>query len=160
MLLELKQKMNGSEMDISDLQKQLKVVQHKIDKLYDAIENGCVPLDQETKNRMDAHKTKIAELQTKIENYQSSPKASIDSIGSKEVDHWCDVLRKMLLDTKSSFAKGCLQLLIKEIVLTKNEVRVSGDPRALVGAIRFKAEKTNPTTEKSVIGFDKVCCAR
>lgn len=156
MLTELKQKIDGSGIDISDLQKQVKVVQHKIDKLYDAIENGYLPMDEETKSRMDGHKTKRAEIQAKIENYQYSPKASVDTIDSKDVDNWCGLLREKLLDPKSGFAKEYLQLLIKEIVLTKNEVKVSGDSRALVGAIKFRAEKINPTTANSVIGFNKV----
>ena len=47
---ELKQKIDaGSEMDISDLQKQVNVVQHEIVKLYDAIENGYLQMDEETK---------------------------------------------------------------------------------------------------------------
>ncbi len=156
-LKELKQRMSkDSGMDINDLNKQLKVVQHKIHQLYDAIETGCVSLDEDTKARMDDHKSKRAELAAKVANYQLSPKMLVDTIDPEEVKRWSELLREKLLDTTSGFPKEYLQLLIKEIVLTGKEVRVSGDSRALVGAIRFAAETKNPITSKKVIGFNDV----
>ena len=65
-------------------------------------------------------------------------------------------MREKLLDQSSGFSKGYLQLLVKEIVLKGNEVTISGDSRAMVGAIRFAAEKKNPIAAKAVIGFNEV----
>lgn len=95
-------------------------------------------LDEETKNRMDGHKAKKAELQARIQNYQLSPQAAVDSISDKDVEFWCEMLREKLLDTQSGFSKDFLQLLVREIVLTKNEVKVFGNPLALAGAIKFR----------------------
>lgn len=156
-LTELKERLNNDRgMDIKDLNKQLKITQHKIEQLYAAIESGCVSLDEDTKARMDANKSKRAEIAAKIANYQLSPKALVETIDPDEVKRWSKMLREKLLDTESGFSKEYLQLLIKEIVLTGKEVLVSGDTRALVGAIRFTAEKKNPTTAKTVIGFNEV----
>jgi len=156
-LRELKQRMNkeGGQ-DINDLNKQLKVAQHKIDQLYEAIESGCVALDSDTKARMEAHKSKRAEIAAKVANYQMSPKKLVDTISQDEIKRWSELLREKLLDTTGGFPKEYLQLLIKEFVLTGKEVRVSGDTRAMVGAIRLAAETKNPTTAKAVIGFNGV----
>jgi hypothetical protein len=78
----------------------------------------------------------------------------VDTIDNEEEKRWSELLREKLLDTTSGFPKEYLQLLIKEIVLTGKEVRVSGDSRALGRAIRFAAETKNPTTSKKVIGFN------
>ena len=116
-LTELKHRLNNdSGMDIKDLNKQLKLIEHKIEHLYAAIESGCISLDEDTKARMDAHKSKRAEIAAKIANYQISPKALVETIDPYEVKRWSEMLREKLLDTESGFSKEYLQLLIKEIV--------------------------------------------
>lgn len=157
-ILEFKTRMNnGDGMDIKDLNKQLKIVQHKIDKLYEAIENDCIALDEDTKARMEEHKAKRTELAAKIANYRMSPTAIADTVTSAEVDKWTELLREKLLDTTGGFSKDYLKLLINKIVVTGKEVKVTGDPRAMVGAIRMAvAEKKNPIAAEAVIGFNSV----
>ena len=82
---------------------------------------------------MDSHKSERAEIAAKVANYQMSPKKLVDTISQDEIKRWSELLREKLLDTTVGFPKEYLQLLIKEIVLTGKEVRVSGDPRALGG---------------------------
>jgi len=157
-ILEFKARMNnGDGMDIKDLNKQLKVVQHKIEKLYEAIENGCIELDEDTKGRMEEHKAKRTELAAKIANYRMSPTAIADTVTSAEVAKWTELLREKLLDTNGEFSKDYLKLLINKIVVTGNEVKVTGDPRAMIGAIRMAVEeKKNPIAAEAVIGFNSV----
>ena len=54
------------------------------------------------------------------------------------------------------FAKDYLQLLVSEIVLTESEVKFKGKYGALVGAVKFSAEKKlNLSTSDEVLRFNQ-----
>ena len=63
-------------------------------------------------------------------------------------------LRNELLDTTKPFSKEYLQLLIKEVILKDGVATIRGGYRPLAGAIRWAAEKKNPTAANAVIGFN------
>jgi hypothetical protein len=63
------------------------------------------------------------------------------------VDDNCTFLKRI--------AKDYLQLLVSEIVLTKNEVKFKGRYGAFVGAVKFVAKKKNLSTSEEVLRFNQ-----
>ena len=78
--------------------------------------------------------------------YEHSPQAMVDSIDREEVASFYKLLRERLLDTSKPFSKEYLQLLVKEIVLDGDNVRIKGRYASLAGAIKFTAQKKKLST--------------
>jgi hypothetical protein len=79
----------------------------------------------------------------------------MDSIDTALVKTFCEEARKKLTDPTSKLAKDYLQLLVSEIVLTESEVNFKGKYGALVGAVKFSAEKMNLSTSDEVLRFNQ-----
>lgn len=54
------------------------------------------------------------------------------------------------------FSKEYLQLLVKEIVLNGNSVKIGGGYASLAGAIKFAAQKKKLSTPGEVLNFNSV----
>ena len=155
MMQELKRSMKDGSTDLKTLQRRQEALQVKLKNSYRAIADG-IEVDQYFKGELDRLKQQETEIAIKIATYQVSPEAVVDSIDRKEVEEFCAKLKAELLDTSKPFSKHYLQLLIREIVLTDGTAVVRGGYRPLAGAIRYSTEKKNPTTAKSVIGFNGI----
>ena len=154
LLKELKQMLRtDGEVSLQSLKKRLEAVQVKLKNAYRAITNG-IEVDQFFKDELEALKKQEAEISAKIAGYQSSPQAMVESIDMLEVENFCSVLKKELMDTSKPFSKEYLKILVKEIVLKDGVAKVQGSYRPLAGAIRWASEKKNPITAKTVIGFN------
>ena len=110
--------------------------------VYKSIEIG-IELDDMFRENLNNLKKLEADVAAKIAGYAHSPKAMVDSIDKEEVATFCELLRERLLDTSKPFSKEYLQLLVKEIVLNGDSVRIKGGYASLAGAIKFTAKKKN-----------------
>ena len=154
MLKELKLKMgtdNGA--SIGELMKQVEMVQFKLKNLYCSIEDG-VQIDAYLKQRLDELKRQEKEYTIKVERYEHSPKAVVDSIDQEQVKAFTNLLRGRLLDRTTGFSKEYLQLLVNEIELKGNQATVKGNYVSLVGAIKFAAETKKLSTSQEVLRFN------
>ena len=155
MLAELKQRKGGIS-DMKALVRQLEGVKAKITNVYNAIEEGDIAIDDMLKERITVLRNKRQEIEHKIEQYSGSQVAMMDSIDTALVKTFCEEARKKLTDPTSKFAKDYLQLLVSEIVLTESEVKFKGKYGALVGAVKFSAEKKlNLSTSDEVLRFNQ-----
>jgi len=78
----------------------------------------------------------------------------VDSIDREEVATFCKLLRERQLDTSKPFSKEYLQLLVKEIVLDGDSVRIKGGYASLAGAIKFVAQKKETESPGEVLSFN------
>jgi len=138
---------------LQSLQRRQDVLRVKLKNSYRAIADG-IEVDHFFKDELESMKQQEADVSAKILNYQDSPQAQAESIDKKQVEEFCATLKKELLDTSKPFSKQYLQLLVKEIILKDGVARIRGGYRPLAGVIRCGAEKKNPITAKSVIGFN------
>jgi site-specific DNA recombinase len=157
MLTELKQRMRsgGGTADLKSLVRQLEAIKARVANMYDAIEKGAVSIDDMLKDRLDALRKQKTEVEHKIDNYCDSPQATMDAIDNNLVKTFCDEARKKLSDPSSKFTKEYLQLLVSEIVVTGDEVKIKGNYSALVGAVKFSAKKKNLSTKEEVLRFNQ-----
>ena len=153
MMLELRRTLQDGGTDLATLKRRQDSLQVKLKNAYRAISNG-IEIDQFFKEELDNLKRQEAEVAAKIASYQDSPQAMVEAIDRTIVDEFCQTLRAELLDTAKPFSKQYLQLLVREIVLKDGTAVIRGGRRPLAGAIRYSAEKKNPITAKSVIGFN------
>jgi len=151
MLAELKQQMAGDKpVSIQDLLKQLEAVRYRLANIYKSIEMG-VELDEQFRENLNGLKKLEADVASRIAGYEHSPQAMVDSIDKEEVASFCILLRERLLDTSKPFSKEYLQLLVKEIVLNGDSVRIKGGYASLAGAIKFTAQKKKLSTPGEVL---------
>ncbi|MDD2540634.1 MAG: recombinase family protein, partial [Desulfuromonadaceae bacterium] len=154
MLAELKQQLAGSkQVTMQDLMKQLEAVRFRLGNVYKSIEMG-IELDEQFKENLSGLKKMEAEVAARIANYKQSPQAVVDSIDKDEVTSFCKLLRERLLDTSKPFSKEYLQLLVKEIVLNGDSVRIKGEYTSLAGAIKFTGKKKKLSTPGEVLNFN------
>lgn len=155
MLTEMKRQMAGDKQSSrQDLMKQLEAVRYRLSNVYKSIEMG-IELDDIFKENLNNLKKQESDIAAKIASYEHSPQAVVDSIDKEEVASFCKVLRERLLDTSKPFSKEYLQLLVKEIVLNGDSVRIKGGNMSLVGAIKFTASKKKLSTPCEVLNFNK-----
>jgi DNA invertase Pin-like site-specific DNA recombinase len=156
LLAEMKEHGNGDkQVTMQDLTKQLKAVRFRLANVYKSIESG-IELDDIFRENLNRLKQQEADINAKIAGYEHSPQAVIDSIDKDEVASFCAVLRDGLLDTSHPFSKELLQLLVNEIVLTGNNIKVKGGYVPLVGAVKLMAQKKKLSTPQEVLSFNKV----
>jgi DNA invertase Pin-like site-specific DNA recombinase len=139
MLAELKQRFQGkSNLDSpQQLSEQLELTQTKIHRMYDAIENGIVTMDETFKDRLANLKRQKEQLTAKIHYAQNSSLAQLDSIDSADVRRFCGLMKKRLLDKSAGYSKDYVKFLIKDIVVNNEDVEFCGDYGSLLGAVKF-----------------------
>jgi hypothetical protein len=124
MLAEMKQQMAGDRPEsMQDLMKQLEAVRFRLSNVYKSIEMG-IELDDLFKENLNGLKKLEADVVARIASYEQSPQQMVDSIDKGEVASFCSQLRERLLDTSKPFSKEYLQLLVKEIVLDGDSVKI------------------------------------
>ena len=156
MLAELKQQMAGDKpVSMQDLMKQLEAVRFRLANIYKSIEMG-VELDDQFRKNLNGLKKLEADVSARIASYEHSPQAMVDSIDRDEVATFCKLLRERLLDTSKPFSKEYLQLLVKEIVLDGDSVKIKGGYASLAGAIKFTAQKKKLSTPGEVLNSNSV----
>lgn len=156
MLAELKHQMAGDkQVSMQELIKQLEAVRFRLANVYKSIEMG-IELDDLFRENLNSLKKLEADVSARIAGYKHSPQAVVDSIDKEEVATFCKLLRERLLDTSKPFSKEYLQLLVKEIVLNGDSVRIKGGYASLAGAIKFTAQKKKLSTSGEVLNFNEV----
>ena len=160
LLKELKRLTKGNNGEsILELNKQLEAVRFRLKNLYYSIENG-IEVDAILKGRLEELKNQENGIAAKIAAYEHSPEAFIDSIDKEEIRQFTTTLRQRLLDSSTPFSKEYLHLMVKQIELKENQVKVVGSYRSLAGAIKFAAEKKNLSTSQKVLRFNSDWRAR
>lgn len=121
---------------IAELERQLKIVEDRQNRLLDAIEQGIADLDETTKSRLQKLKTTRDALLIEITAARISPlPAAIEYLKPSQVDLFGKALRSKLLAKDSALAKGYVNLLVGEIVVKDDNAVIKGSYAALAHAM-------------------------
>jgi site-specific DNA recombinase len=114
-----------------ELTRELGKVDEGSRRLYEAVEKGLIPLDsslQERSHKLQARRHEILIERASIKDAGEIP---LKSLTSTHTAAFTRALRTRLLDTGSEFGKAYLNLLVDEIRLDGNELRIKGSFQAL-----------------------------
>ena len=144
MLKEFRKRLKNSrskyDTDLRNLKKELDKIQEAIDRLYAAVEEGILPTDITLKERVHKHQARRQEILIEMAGLKKQAELPQRVLGNKNIQLFCDSLRTKLQDRNSKFGKDYLRMLIDEIKVEPNEIKLRGSYDALAGMLnRTKA---------------------
>ncbi len=146
MMEQIKVNVKGSEPDHNEqirlLSKELEDIKQQTDKLFEAVEKGCLPLNTSLHERVHKHEARRQEILMEIARLKSQKEMPVAKFTQKKVSAFCSALKEMLLDRSSQFGKEYLKLLLNEITVIKKEVHLQGSYAALASALSGGANKS------------------
>jgi len=119
-------------------------------RLLDAVEKGLIPPDTDLQMRsqkLQAHRQAILIEQASLKDKFEMP---LRSLTAKHTEAFSRALRARLLNAESGFGKAYLSLLVDEIRLDGNELRIKGSYKALA-KVYTQAKGTKPGEVRSCI---------
>ncbi len=135
---------NSRQEVVSELERQLKIMDEKQNRLLDAIENGIVELDEITHYRSQQNKTIREALLIKMAEARRTPlPAAIEYLKPSQVELFGKALRSKLLAKDSNLAKGYMQLLLDEVLVEDETATIKGSYAALANAMHQMKIGTN-----------------
>ncbi len=123
---------DGQQTKINDLNRQLKKIEERQQRLLDAIETGIVDLDETTQRRAQQLKASREALFIEMAGVRRDTSIPTgDYLKASQVDVFGKVLRKKLLAKGSPLAKSYLNALVDEIVVVDKTATIKGSYAAL-----------------------------
>ena len=123
--------------------RELKEVENRIARLYEAVEKGLLPLDttlQERSQKLQARRQDILDAQAELRDERE---VSVNRLTPAHIAKFTRALRARLLDTASGFGKAYPNLLVDEVRLDGSERRIKGSYRALARATsRYRKKRS------------------
>ena len=122
---------------VAEIERQLKNLDDRQNRLLDAIESGIIELDETTHRRSQQIKVAREALLIQLtEARTSSLPPAIEFLKPSQVDIFGKALRRLLQDKDSSLVKGYVQLLVDEVVINDEEAIISGSYAALAHVLQ------------------------
>jgi site-specific DNA recombinase len=139
MVQELRQRMRKMETEedrqLKQLQKELQETEQRLDKLYEAVETGALPLDSTLQNRAQKHKANREVLLSQIADLRKRKTLPLENINPALISAFTNAVRKKFMDKDSAFAKSYLQMLVDEIRVEENQAVITGSHAAMAMAV-------------------------
>jgi site-specific DNA recombinase len=145
----LKRGNSNQKVRLKGLKKEFDGINEKIERLYEAVENGLIPLDETLKERAQKNKARREEILIEIASLKRKNLMPLSKISASKISAFCSALKVKLQDRSSNFGKEYLRLLVDEIRFKGKEVIIRGRYSALAGMIG----KTKPGLPHRVPGF-------
>ncbi len=120
------------------LQKELAELEQATGRLYEAVEKGLLPMDSSLQERAQKLKARRESILIEMAGTRQQRAIPLDKINASQIQAFGDALRVKLLDRENGFSKRYLHLLVNEIRVSGNEVRMTGSKAALVHAVLQK----------------------
>ena len=137
MLSDMKKQIKAAQASQDDglkkLTKELDEIKLAIDRLYEAVEKGFLPLDSSLHERSHKLNARKQELLIQVAGYRRQQQ--FPEIKQNQLEAFTKALRTKLLDRKSGFGKEYLKLLVSEIRIKDNQAEVTGSYSALAHAV-------------------------
>jgi len=120
------------------LQKELAELEQATGRLYEAVEKGFLPMDSSLQERAQKLKARRESILIEMAGTRQQRALPLDQIKASQIHAFANALRARVLDRGSGFSKRYLHLLVNEIRVSGNEVRMTGSKAALVHAVLQK----------------------
>jgi len=98
----------------------------RIERLYEAIEDGTVDLEGSLRKRLSGHQQRREELIRLSAINERRLNAPLDQVTSDQIDQFGLALRKRLRDGPPAFRKTYLSQFIDCVEVGEQEIRISG----------------------------------
>lgn len=115
----------------AELNRQLKDLGEKLNRLYEAIENGLVCLDETLKQRVSDLQIQRDGVQAELKMLAERKEVSL-RITPTEIAAFTTALKEKLLCGDSGFAKHYLRMLVDEIRVSENMLNITGSKVVLI----------------------------
>ncbi len=115
------------------LKKELDAIQQATDRLYEAVEQGMLPMGASLRERAHKHQARRQEVLTEMAGLRSQKQMPTSQHGPKRISTFCNALKQRLQDKDANFGKEYLRLLVDEIKIDGKEVRLRGSYGAVAG---------------------------
>ena len=143
MLNELKKRLSKSRdtsaEQLKTLTDELEKNQRSLDRLYQAVEEGRIPMDSTLSERAHRLQAQRQSILTEIAGIKRQKEMPQQFLLSRNVSTFCQALKSRLLDRTSGFGRRYLRLLVDEIRVMGKEVRIRGSYSALAQAVSQKS---------------------
>ncbi len=123
------------------LKKELDQATAGLDRLYQAIEQGAIAIDETLRSRTQKLKARRSEILTEMAKLKDRQAIAVRRVNPETVKAFCGALKERFNDPTSGLGKAYLRLLVDEIRLDGNELVVTGSHRRLADAIGFMQKR-------------------
>ncbi len=123
---------------LADLQSESRDIDQRLDRLYEAIEQGVVNLDAKLKDRVNGLKNRKEELQRLIASACQRRIDSHQAISPDRLERFAAVIKENLHNGPIAFRKAYLGLFISKVEVDKPNgvIRLIGPKKALENGIK------------------------
>ena len=112
-----------------------------LDRLYQAVEEGALSIDETLRSRSQALKARRSEVLTEMAKLKDRQALALRRVNADTVNAFCSALKERFSDPTSGLGKAYLRLLVDEIRLDGNALVVTGSHRRLADAIGFMQKR-------------------
>ncbi|MCC7487748.1 MAG: zinc ribbon domain-containing protein [Burkholderiales bacterium] len=123
------------------LRKELDRATTGLDRLYQAVEDGALSIDETLRTRSQKLQARRSEVLTEMAKLRDRQALAVRRVNANTVDAFCAALKDRFNDPASGLGKAYLRLLVDEIKLAGHELIVRGSHRRLADAIGFMEKK-------------------
>ena len=138
----LSERKDSDQQNVAKLQAELRRVDERLNRLYEALESGGVPLDETFQRRAQQAKASREGVLVEMAGLRRRQALPIERVLPSQVEAFSKVICAKLRDKTSTFAKDYLTALVDEIRVTGNTATISGSYGRLLGAVVEKKEDT------------------
>jgi site-specific DNA recombinase len=124
------------------LQKELSELEQATGRLYEAVEKGLLPMDGTLQERAQKLKARRESILIEMAGTRQQKAIPLDKINAGQIQAFGNAMRTKLLDRENGFSKQYLRLLVNEIRVSGNEIRMTGSKATLVHAVLQKKMDT------------------
>lgn len=123
------------------LTKELERATTGLDRLYQAVEEGALSIDDTLRMRTQKLKARRSEVLTEMAKSKDRQALAVRHVNADTVKAFCAALKERFNDPASGLGKAYLRLLVDDITLHGNELVVRGTHRRVVDAIGFMQKR-------------------
>jgi len=117
------------------LTKELNKLDKARERLYQAVEQGTVPSDETLRARFHKLQARHTELLLERATLKGRRQLGLKKVSDAQIDAFCTALKVRFNDPSSGLAKAYLRLVVDEIRLEKNELKIRGSYQRLADAV-------------------------
>ena len=112
-----------------------------LDRLYKAVEDGALSIDETLRTRTQKLKARRSEVLTEMAKLKDRQALAVRRVNADTVKTFCAALKERFTDPTSGLGKAYLRLLVDDIKLDGNELVVTGNHRRLADAFGFMQKR-------------------
>jgi site-specific DNA recombinase len=126
---------DGKQQEIAMLLSQLKQLEERESRIYEAIEEGGLRMNETLKDRLDRLQLSRDAIQVDLVKLRQQRVVPLEQVKPAQIDAFGKVLRDKLLAPDSALAKGYVRLLVDNITVREREATMTGSYAAIAHAM-------------------------